>query len=66
MYCSSSDNGKIMGTGSADKLSDFFIEVDKLRINGEEFEFDFTWKYFIAPSVQNSDRSEVFGVNSFQ
>ena len=23
MYCSSSDNGKIMGTGSADKLSDF-------------------------------------------
>jgi hypothetical protein len=44
MYCSSSDNGKIMGTGSADKLSDFFIEVDKLRINGEEFEFDLTVK----------------------
>lgn len=40
LYCRSSDDGKVMGTGSADKLSQLYIDVDKLRFNGNEFEFD--------------------------
>lgn len=44
LYSRSTDDGKIMGTGSPDKLSELYIEVDKLRLNGNEFEFDLSIK----------------------
>ena len=44
LYCRSTDDGKIMGTGNADKLSQLFIEVDKLKFKGNEFEFDLSVK----------------------
>ncbi len=40
LYCRSSDDGEIMGTGKADKLSHLFMEVNNLRIKGNKFEFD--------------------------
>lgn len=44
LYCRSTDDGKIMGTGNADKLSQLFIDVDKLKFDGDDFEFDLTVK----------------------
>ena len=44
LYCRSEDDGEIMGTGKADKLSQLYIEVDKLRFSGNEFEFDLSVK----------------------
>ena len=44
LYCRSSVEGKVMGTGNSDKLSQLFIEVDKLRFSGNEFEFDLSIK----------------------
>ena len=44
LYCRSSVEGKVMGTGNSDKLSQLFIEVDKLRFSGNEIEFDLSIK----------------------
>lgn len=44
LYCRSSDDGRVMGTSNADKLSQLFIEVDKLKFKGDEFEFDLAIK----------------------
>ena len=44
LYSRSSIEGKVMGTGNSDKLSQLFIEVDKLRFSGNEFEFDLSIK----------------------
>ncbi|MEZ5054082.1 MAG: hypothetical protein R2807_04845 [Chitinophagales bacterium] len=40
IYCRSKDDGKIMGTGKADKLSDLIIEVNHLKWKNDSFEFD--------------------------
>lgn len=44
LYCRSSDDGQVMGTSNADKLSQLFLEVDKLKFTGDEFEFDLAIK----------------------
>ena len=44
IYCSNRENGKVMGTGDADKLSNLYIEIDNLHIQNGKFKFDLTLK----------------------
>lgn len=44
IYCRSTSDGKIMGTGKADKLSDLFIELTHLKWKRDTFEFDLILK----------------------
>ncbi len=44
LYCRNSDQGNLKGSGNADKLAQLYIEVDKLRLIGNEFEFDLSVK----------------------
>lgn len=40
LYSSNSNNGKVMGSGNADKLSKLFMEVNNFKIQDSTFEFD--------------------------
>lgn len=42
LYVRNSEDGKIMGTGKADKLSDLIIDVQRLKIENDSFQFDLT------------------------
>lgn len=42
LACSSSNNGKVMGSGKSDKLSQLFINVSQLKIENDSFAFDLT------------------------
>jgi len=42
LACSSSNNGKVMGSGKADKLSRLYINVEQLKIDIDSFSFDLT------------------------
>lgn len=45
LYCKNKKDGKIVGTGNADKLLHFFIEVDDLKIIGNQFDFNLAIKF---------------------
>lgn len=40
LACSTTNNGKVMGSGTADKLSNLYIEVDNLKMEQDSFSFD--------------------------
>lgn len=44
LACSTTNNGKVMGSGTADKLSNLYIDVDHLKIEQDSFSFDVTLK----------------------
>lgn len=40
LACSTTNNGKVMGSGTADKLSNLYVEVDHLKMEQDSFSFD--------------------------